>query len=73
MNENVFLWIHIHFCLYILEYSLFYKALSIYACVKISGLIRKHHIFFSIDFDEAIDIKFIDAFFCLPFPHISIV
>ena len=63
MNENVFLWIHKHFCLYISEYTLFYKALSIYAFVEISGLIEKHHISFSIDFHKDIDIKTIDAYF----------
>ena len=57
MSENVFLWMHIHFCLYISEYSLFYKALSISAFVKISGLIRIYQIFFSIDFHDNIDIK----------------
>ena len=51
MNENVFLWIHIHFCLYISEYSLliFYKALSIYAFVKISENITSHKWVFSIN------------------------
>ena len=63
MNENVFSWIHIHFCLYITEYTLFIKALSIYAFVEISGLIRKHQIYFRIDFHEDIDIKTIDAYF----------
>ena len=63
MNENVFLWIHIQFSLYITEYISFYKALSIYAFVKISGLIRKHHIIFSIDFYVDIDMKTIDAYF----------
>ena len=63
MNENVFLWIHIQFCLYITEYISFYKALSIYAFVKISGLIRTHQIFFSIDFHVDIDMKTIDAYF----------
>ena len=45
MNGNVFLWINIHLCLYITEYTLFNKTLNIYAFVKISGLIRKHEIF----------------------------
>ena len=63
MNENVCLWIHIHFCLYITEYISFYEALSIYAFVKISGLIRKHQFFFSIYFHVDIDMKTIDAYF----------
>ena len=57
-----FLWIHIHSCLYSTEYTLFYKTLNIYAFVKISGLRRKHHIFFSIDFHVDIGIKTVDAY-----------
>ena len=72
MNEKFFLWIHIHFCLYITEYALFCETHNIYAFVKISGLIRKHQIFFSIDFHVDIDMKTIDANF-LPFSHISLV
>ena len=63
MDENVFLWIHIHFCLYTKENALFYKTFDIYAFVKISGLIRKQQIFFSIDFHLDIDMKTIDAYF----------
>ena len=58
-----FLWIHIHFCLYITEYISFYKVLSIYAFVKISGLIRKHQIFSSMDFHVDIDMKTIAVYF----------
>ena len=43
--------------------NMFYKSLSIYAFVKILGIIRKHQIFFSIDFHVDIDIKTIDAYF----------
>ena len=69
MNENVFLWIYIHCCLYVTEFTLFYKAFSIYAFFKISGLIRKHQIFFNKDFHEDIDIMTIDPYFY----HISTV
>ena len=61
MNENVFLWIHIHSCLYITESTLFYKTIDIYALVKISGLVRNHQIFFSIDFHMDTDMKTVDA------------
>ena len=40
--------------------------------VNISELIRKHQIFFNIDFYEDIDINTLDAY-VLPFSHISIV
>ena len=63
MYENVFLWIHIHFCLFITEYTCFYKTLNINAFVQISGLTRKHQIIFSIDFHVDIDMKTIDAYF----------
>ena len=62
MSEKVFLWIHIHSCLYLTEYTLFYKTLNIYAFVKISGLVRKQHIFFSLDFDVDIDMKTVNAY-----------
>ena len=45
INENDFSWIKIHFFLYINEYTLFYDTLSIYTFVKVSGLIRKNHMF----------------------------
>ena len=63
MNENVFLWIHIHLCLYVTEYILFYKTLNIYAFIKISGSIRKHQISVSIDYHVDIDMKTLDACF----------
>ena len=72
MNGTVFLLINIHFCLYITEYTLFDKTLNIYAFVKISGLIRKHQIFFSIGFHVDIDMKNIDANFAIS-SYISIV
>ena len=62
MNENVFSWIHIHSCLYITESTLFYQTLNVYAFVKISGLVRNHQIFFSIDFHVDIDMKTVDAY-----------
>ena len=62
MSEKVFLWIHIHSCLYITDYTLFYKTLNIYASVKISGLVRKHQIFFSLDFHMDIDMKTVNAY-----------
>ena len=62
MSEKVFLWIHIHSCLYITEYTLFYKTLNIYVFVKISGLVRKHQVFFSLDFHVDIDMDTVNAY-----------
>ena len=62
MSEKVFLRTHIHSYLYITEYTLFYKTLNIYASVKISGLVRKHWIFFSLDFHVDNDIKAVNAY-----------
>ena len=63
MSEKVYLLIHIHSCLYITEYTLFYKTLSnIYAFVKISGLVRKHQIFLSLDFHMDIDMDTVNAY-----------
>ena len=62
MSEKVFLWIHIHSCLYITEYTLFYKTLNINAFVKISGLVRKHQIFFILDFHVDIDMETVNAY-----------
>ena len=61
MSEKVFLWIHIHSCLYITEYTLFYKTLNIYAFVKISGLVKKKSDFFSLDFYVDIDVETVNA------------
>ena len=62
MSEKVFLWIHIHSCLYITEYTLFYKTLNIYAFAKIAGLVRKHQISFSLDFHVDIDMETVNAY-----------
>ena len=53
MNENDFLWIHIHVCLYITENTLFYKTLDVFAFVMIR--INKKTACFSINFHVDID------------------
>ena len=62
MSEKVFFWIYIHSCLYITEYTLFCKTLNIYAFVKISGLVRNHQNFFSLDFHVDIDMETVNAY-----------
>ena len=57
MNENGFTWINIELCLYIANYTLFYKTLTLYTFVKVSGVMRKHQIFFGIDFHVDIGMK----------------
>ena len=61
MSEKVF-FMDSHTFLHITEYTLFYKTLNIYAFVKISGLVRKHQIFFTLDFHVDIDMETVNAY-----------